>query len=274
MVDTELVDMTEATSLALTDILYVVVDPSGSKADRKITHANLFKFADGAVILDANGNEILKILKTASAVNEVEIQNGATGSPAVIRASGETNIGLKLTGKGTGKVEIADATDPTKILTIDLSGATTVKTLTLVSSHTDDRTITFPDATDTLVGKATTDTLTNKTLTAPVLTYTINAQTGTTYTPDIDDAKKIVTLSNASAIAVTIPPNSSVAYAVGSSITFIQIGAGQVTINQGSGVTINSTGATPTAPVLRAQYSSCTAIKTATDTWIVVGDIE
>jgi len=52
----------------------------------------------------------------------------------------------------------------TKALKFLLSGATADKTMTMASSHTDDRTLTLPDATDTLVGKATTDTLTNKTL--------------------------------------------------------------------------------------------------------------
>ncbi len=114
---------------------------------------------------------------------------------------------------------------------------------------------------------------TSPTISDPTLTYSINAQTGTTYTPVLTDAGKIITTSNGSAITLTIPPNSSVAYAVGSSITIISIGAGLTTIAQGSGVTIASVGATATAPVLRAQHSSATAIKIATDTWQVVGDI-
>jgi len=97
----------------------------------------------------------------------------------------------------------------------------------------------------------------------------INAQTGTTYTTVIGDASKLVTLSNASAITVTIPPNSSVAYPVGTKIDFAQIGAGQVTIAAGSGVTVNST---PTLK-FRAQYSGATCIKTATNTWLLVGDL-
>ena len=60
--------------------------------------------------------------------------------------------------------KFVDETDSTKELEVKLSGATTGKTVTLTSAHTDDREVTLPNATDTLVGKATTDTLTNKTI--------------------------------------------------------------------------------------------------------------
>lgn len=64
---------------------------------------------------------------------------------------------------------VVDATDNTIKAIFDLSGATADKDTTLTFAQTDDRVITFPDATDTLVGKATTDVLTNKTLTDPVI---------------------------------------------------------------------------------------------------------
>ena len=97
----------------------------------------------------------------------------------------------------------------------------------------------------------------------------LNAQTGTTYTTVIGDASKLVTLNNGSAIALTIPANSGVAYAVGTKLDFAQLGAGQVTVAGAGGVTVNST---PTLK-LRAQYSGATCIKTATDTWLLVGDL-
>lgn len=105
------------------------------------------------------------------------------------------------------------------------------------------------------------------------VTVTPNAQTGTTYTPVLSDDGKLITLTNASPIAVTIPLNSSVAFPTGAQITFAQYGAGQVTVSGAGGVTVVSTGATASAPQTRAQYSTVTAIKTATNNWLVVGDI-
>jgi hypothetical protein len=118
-----------------------------------------------------------------------------------------------------------------------------------------------------------TQTLTNKTLTSPIInspvtTVGTNAQTGTAYTLVIGDRDKIVELSNAAAITLTVPTNASAAFPVGSSVMLLQTGAGQVTIG-GAGVTIN---ATPGLK-LRAQWSSATLFKRATDTWVAVGDL-
>ena len=115
--------------------------------------------------------------------------------------------------------------------------------------------------------------LTNKTLTSPLINVGINTQTGTTYTTVLADNGKLVTQSNASPITTTIAAFGSVAYPVGSQINFTQLGAGQVTIQGDVGVTIVSTGATASAPELRAQYSTATAICLASDSWLVVGDI-
>ena len=106
---------------------------------------------------------------------------------------------------------------------------------------------------------------------------TINTQTGTTYTVVAGDAQKLITLSNASAITLTIASNATQALPVGTQVTISQYGAGQVTIvgaSSPAAVTINSTGATPTTPITRTQYSTATLIQTSTDNWLVVGDIE
>jgi hypothetical protein len=116
-------------------------------------------------------------------------------------------------------------------------------------------------------------TLTNKILTAPQVNLGINAQTGTTYTTVLADNGKLVTLTNGSSIALTIPLNSSVAYPVGAQLNLSQLGAGQVTIAGAGGVTVVSTGATAATPKLRVQYSTATAIQTSVDNWLVVGDV-
>lgn len=102
-------------------------------------------------------------------------------------------------------------------------------------------------------------------------TLAFNAQTGTSYTLVVgDSANKLVTCSNASAITVTVPPS---VFSTGNMIHVQQIGAGQVTFSQGSGVTITSTGATASAPKLRAQYSAATIICTGSNTFTIIGDI-
>jgi molybdopterin-binding protein len=97
----------------------------------------------------------------------------------------------------------------------------------------------------------------------------INTQTGTTYTTVLTDQSKLVTLNNGSAITLTIPANSSVAYPIGTKIDLAQLGAGQVTVAGAGGVTVN---ATPTLK-LRDRYSAATCIKIATDSWLLVGDL-
>jgi hypothetical protein len=94
-----------------------------------------------------------------------------------------------------------------------------------------------------------------------------NFQTGTSYTLVLSDLGKFVSMLNAAASTLTVPPNSSVAFPVGTIIQGAQRGAGQVTLTPGSGVTIE---ATPGLKVA-AQYGSFALRKLATDTWIAVG---
>ena len=96
----------------------------------------------------------------------------------------------------------------------------------------------------------------------------INAQTGTTYTFVIADAGKFVTSSNGSAQTFTVPPNSSVAFAVGTQILVQNIGSANCTLAEGSGVTINCKDSNKE---IDGQYAAATLIKTATDAWSLIG---
>jgi hypothetical protein len=100
-------------------------------------------------------------------------------------------------------------------------------------------------------------------------TISFNAQTGTTYTLVASDASKLVTTSNASPVTVTIPQD---VFTAGNIINVQSIGAGLTTISGGS-VTITSTGASASAPVLRAQYSAASIICTASNVFTVIGDL-
>ena len=108
-----------------------------------------------------------------------------------------------------------------------------------------------------------------------LVAFTLNDQTGTTYTTVLSDSYQVlVTMNNALANALKIPTNASVAHPVGTVITVLNKGAGTCTISAVTSgtTTVLSAGATAASPTL-AQYKSAALIKTATDTWYVVGAI-
>ena len=125
----------------------------------------------------------------------------------------------------------------------------------------------------TAVNTAVTSGLTGGAVSGSVdlsLLLNFNAQTGTTYTLVSTDLNKLVTTSNAAAITVTVPPS---VFSAGQQINVQSIGVGLTSFAQGAGVTITSTGATSTAPVLRARYSAATIICTASNTFTIIGDL-
>lgn len=141
-------------------------------------------------------------------------------------------------------------------------------------------TVTVSIDTSVTADLTTAQTLTNKTLTTPTLNdpkinLAFDPQTGTTYTPVLNDNGQVVTMNNSSANTFRIPTNASVAFPIGTQINVLQIGTGVTTINAvTSGTTsILSTGSTAAAPFLRARYSAATCLKAGTDLWYVFGDI-
>ena len=229
-----------------------------------------------AIDVDTINEEIVYVTNVSGDILTISRGRAGTGSPGVSGIAHSSGASVKHVLTSDDLTDFESAVSP--VANLGFSGSTSGTTTVQATAVAGTTTLTLPAATDTLVGKATTDTLTNKTLTSPIITtptmrLSVNAQTGTTYTLVAADASyKLVTASNAAAITVTVP--SSV-FTAGDVINLQQIGAGQVTFAQGAGVTITSTGSGTlgNAPKIRAQYSACSVICTASNTFTIVGDI-
>ena len=195
--------------------------------------------------------------KDSSSNIDAKIETDSSGNLAITNAGGDISLGDTTAdlfiGNGSANVDIVFEAAG------EIRGATGVN-LTLGQS---DSNILVNAA------NASLDSSGNLDVSTIVAGRSINTQTGTSYTFVIGDRLKVVTLNNSGAITLTVPPNSSVAFAVGTSIDIIQLGSGQVTVAGGSGVTVNST---PTLK-LRAQYSVGSCLKIATNQWIFMGDL-
>ena len=115
--------------------------------------------------------------------------------------------------------------------------------------------VAFTDGTQTKVGVPSITTIAQKTA-----SYTLAALT---------ERDSMIEMNSASATTLTVPTNATIAYPVGTSIDVLRVGAGAVDVAAAAGVTIN---ATPGLK-LRAQWSSATLVKRATDTWVLLGDL-
>jgi len=108
-----------------------------------------------------------------------------------------------------------------------------------------------------------------------IANLSVRAVTATSDTLVLTDAdNKLITYSNTGATSITIPPYSTVAMTTGSVVNVIKIASGgTVSIIQGAGVTIASSGAISTSPVITTQYKAASLVKVSTDSWYIVGGI-
>jgi hypothetical protein len=233
--------------------------------------------AGSTAITHASGATVRHVMTS----NDLDYFNTAI-QPATLTAKGDTYVATasatvtRLAAGTDGQVLTADSTQTKglKWATPTTGSVTSVTAGTGLSGGTITTTGTIAiDATvATLTG---TQTLTNKTLTSPTIntpktTIGFNAQTGTTYSLVLTDQDKLVTLSNASAITLTVPNGI---FSVGQQINVQALGAGQVSIVSDGTTVLTSTGATATAPKLRAQYSAATIICTSSNNFTVIGDL-
>lgn len=276
-----------------------------------LTNKTLTSPKIGTSILDTGGNSLFALTATGSAVNYITVANAAAaGSPSFTAAGTDTNIDLLLAAKGTGVVKaggvevvtltgtqalsnktltapkfvdlgfIADAngnelvvmdTVASAVNEIKIANAATAGTPT-ISAQGDDTNVSLNLVTK---GSGTLQYNGNEIVTSVTAnSSTENAQTGTTYTLVLSDASKTVTMTNASSNTLTVPPNASVAFPVGTRVDVIQYGAGQTTIAAGSGVTIYKYSiASGTNAKLAGQYAAGTLWKKDTNTWVLVGNL-
>ena len=136
--------------------------------------------------------------------------------------------------------------------------------------------ITIPDDTDLVKDGALAIRTVGNGFDDALAKLTLNSQTATYTVVLADNKNTLVTMNVATAHDFLIPTNASVAFPIGSVINVVQTGVGTTTIKAVSSgtTTISSTGGTAAAPELRSQFSAASCVKVATDTWIVIGDIE
>jgi hypothetical protein len=181
----------------------------------------------------------------------VELGNTAAVTAFLTDADGDTIVHVE---EGTDDDTIRFDTAGSERMTIDASGDVTIGGNLAVGSNTDvEASI---DAVEADVSN--------------INELQQNEQTGTTYTLVLADGGKLVEMNNASANTLTVPPNSSVAFPVGSQILVLQTGAGQTTLAPDTGVTINSKDGNLK---LSDQWCGVTLIKRATDVWVAIGDL-
>jgi len=194
--------------------------------------------ADGDLVQKGGGAAWGDITGTLS--DQTDLQSALDGKQATITGAATTidtedlTVSRALVSDGSGKVAVSDVTS-TELGYLD--GVTSA-----VQTQLDSKTAKL---------------------------ITTNRQTAS-YTLVLGDADKLVEMNVATANNLTVPPNSSVAFATGTQILLAQYGAGQTTIVAGSGVTIRSNGA---KLKLNVQYSGATLIKIDTDEWYLFGDI-
>ena len=250
---------TASPTLPRIDRIVVTVQDSfyGGTANNQVIFQALTGTPNASPVAPAVPNNSISLATITVAANQTTIVDGNITDTRTTAELSETIISASATAANTLLLDgIVGQTG--KLLRINDNTGTQKFAVSL------DGTLTFQDG-STQTTAATYD---------PNLT--INTQTGTTYTVVAGDAQKLITLSNASSITLTIASNATQALPVGTQVTISQYGVGQVTVVGASSpnpVTIVSTGATANQPVTRAQYSTATLIQTSTDNWLVVGDI-
>jgi hypothetical protein len=215
-----------------------------------------------AIDVDTQNEEVVYV--TGVSTDTLTIVRGQAGTSAISHTAGATVkhvlTSADLTFYTTG-VATADAAIPNALVTAkgDIIAASANAVPDNLAVGTNGQVLTA-DSTATLGVKWSTPVAGDLTLSAKTANYTLVA----------GDVNKLVTMSSASTTTLTVPNG---VFTAGQQINVQRIGAGAVQIRSDGTSVLTSTGATSTAPDLRAQYSACTIICTSSNNFTVIGDL-
>jgi hypothetical protein len=236
----------------------------GSTGDLSISGTDFSNYPDGSVgpfyiVIDRGQVTEEKILCVSRTSNTITVYN--TGL-----TNGRGNDGTNVVAHSVGATveHVFTATDADEANS-HVNNTTSAHGLTIANVVTTSGTQTLTNK--TISQSQVTNLVTDLAAKFPLVVAT-SAQTAS-YTLVLADAQDVVEMNVATANTLTIPPNSSVAFPVGTTLLVVQTGVGQTTITAGAGVTVNSY----LGLKIVGQWAGCTLIKRATNTWVAVGGL-